>query len=245
MLVPIESICVVPAEPDNDLKFAASYATEEINHMSGIRPFIADPTLIPNSRYSIIIAWHNEDNCPSQDSYVLSFKETSTTISSRSKRGLLFGIGRFLRNSPIKSACLEIPERLDLQATPSSLIRGHQIGYGQLSNSMDSWTTTQFDRYIRDLIMFGCNGIEIEYKPNPSPHHTLPFDEMATEISRIATRYDLDCTLWIPNLGDESHYIDPISSKHELNSRKSFFSILEKISAITIPGGDPGKLRPK
>ena len=61
MLVPIESISIVPAEPDNDLKFAASYATEEINHMSGIRPFIADPTLIPNSRYSIIIAWHNEE----------------------------------------------------------------------------------------------------------------------------------------------------------------------------------------
>ena len=245
MLVPIESISIVPAEPDNNLKFAASYAMEEINLMSGIRPSIADPTLIPKSRYTIIIAWHNEDNYPSQDSYTLSFNETSATISSGSKRGLLFGIGRFLRNSPIKSTCLEIPEGLNLQTTPSSLIRGHQIGYGKLSNSMDSWTTTQFDRYIRDLIMFGCNAIEIEYKPDPSPHHTLPFDEMAAEISRIATRYDLDCTLWIPNLGDESQYIDPISSKHELNRRKSFFSILEKISAITIPGGDPGMLRPK
>ena len=82
MLVPIESIFIVPAEPDNDLKFAASYVMEEINLMSGIRPSIADPTLIPNSQYAIIIAWHNEDNYLSQDSYALSFNETSTTISS-------------------------------------------------------------------------------------------------------------------------------------------------------------------
>ena len=241
MRILVQSIQVVVAEDDDDLEFAAAYAVDEIAYVCGVRP-----TLGPSSKreitFTLCVARREG---VADDSYAITSDQTSLTIHSSSKRGLLFGIGRFLRLSHLVDACLNIPTNLDRVWSPASHIRGHQIGYGHLSNSMDSWSVAQFDRYIRDLILFGCNAIEIEYKPDPSPHHILSFDEMAVELSVLAARYDLDCTLWIPNWGDETHYLDPVQSGLELEDRRRFFSLLPRITAITVPGGDPGSLRPQ
>ncbi len=240
MQIPVETIHIAAAEADDDLTFAAVYAADEIAYVSGVRPHVT-PRSNPEGFYTLRV--DRRDGLPA-DSYTITSDEASLTISSSSRRGLLFGIGRFLRLSPFRDDCLDIPADLDLQFSPSSRIRGYQIGYGHLSNSMDSWSVAQFDRYIRDLVLFGCNAIEIEYKPDPSPHHKLPFDEMTAELSILAARYDLDCTVWIPNWEDEAYYLDTVASGRELEDRGRFFHILPKISAITVPGGDPGKLSP-
>ena len=242
MLRPIQSLCLVADERDTELAFAAHFAAEEIARLSGLRPPIVDrPEAVP---FAIILAWFPEDREGTPDSYELFSSDASVTVTSASMRGLLYGIGRLLRLCPVQEGCLNIPAQLRLKSNPYSRVRGHQIGYGRLSNSMDSWTVEQFDRYIRDLILFGCNTIEIEYKPDPSPHHVLPFATMVSEISRIAARYDLDCTLWIPNWQDETFYRDRRSSSRELEKFRGLFANLPKISAITVPGGDPGSLRP-
>lgn len=240
MQVPIQSIQIVAAATDDDLAFVAAFAANEIACVSGVRPTVVSST-VSEMPYTLCVARREGLG---DDTYTLISDDTSLTISSSSRRGLLFGIGRFLRLSPAGDGCLDIPLGLDREWTPTSRIRGHQIGYGHLSNSMDSWSVAQFDRYIRDLILFGCNAIEIEYKPDPSPHHKLSFDEMATELSVMAVRYDLDCTLWIPNWGDEPHYHEALTSGQELEDRERFFRLLPRISGITVPGGDPGSLRP-
>ena len=244
MLRPIESLCLAVEERDTKLAFAADFAAEEIERLSGRRPPVVAPSEVSTFSFSIEFAWFPKDRKGAEDSYELSSSDASVTIFSSSMRGLLFGIGRFLRMSPMHERSLDIPSRLRLKTDPFSLVRGHQIGYGRLSNSMDSWSVEQFDRYIRDLILFGCNAIEIEYKPDASPHHILPFAQMVSEISRIAARYDLDCTLWIPNWEDESYYRDRRSSNEELSKCRRLFAALPRISAITVPGGDPGSLRP-
>jgi hypothetical protein len=243
-VVPIESLCIVPAKPKGDLEFAAAFAVEEIERVSGIRPPLVAPSETSDFGFAIILDRFAGRKNDVDDSYSLSSGDAFVTISAASKRGLLFGIGRFLRLSPVHAGSLEIPSGIDLEYSPSSRIRGHQIGYGHLSNCMDSWSGAQFERHIRDLILFGCNWIEIEYKPDPSPHHRMSCDEMNAAISGIAARYDLDCTVWIPNWGGESHYLDPDSSRNELAERRRFFSSLPRVSAITVPGGDPGRLRP-
>lgn len=244
MLRPLHSLCLVVDGPDADLTFAAEFAVEEIKRLSGIRPPVVNPLEVRPFKFAIVFAQLPKDRARDEDSYELSSSDASVTIASSSIRGLLYGIGRFLRISPFKDGCLEIPSQLHFKTTPVSQIRGHQIGYGHLSNSMDSWTTRQFDRYIRDLILFGCNTIEIEYKPDPSPHHLLPFEEMVSEISRIAAYYHLGCTLWIPNWQDESCYRDQRSSNRELRNYQRLFESIPKLSSITVPGGDPGSLRP-
>ena len=244
MLRPIQSLCLVADERDTELTFAAVFAAEEITRLSDLRPPIVDRSEVVPFPFTIILAWFHDDREGVEDSYELFSSDASVTITSASMRGLLYGIGRLLRLSPVQRGCLNIPTQFRLESDPYSRVRGHQIGYGRLSNSMDSWTVEQFDRYIRDLILFGCNTIEIEYKPDPSPYHILPFVTMVSEISRIATRYDLDCTLWIPNWEDETYYRDRRSSNRELGKYRYLFESFPKISAITVPGGDPGSLRP-
>ena len=245
MLIPIEKVSILLLQADNDLKFAASFVAQEIRHLCGFHPSIILSPHHPNFGYAILIEWYQLGHDGCGDSHLLSFNQTGVAIRASTKRGLLFAIGRFLRYCPIKSKRLEVPGELELASVPASRIRGYQIGYGKLSNSMDSWSVAQFDRHIRDLIIFGCNSIEIEYKPDSSPHHILPFHQMMTEICGLAARYNLDCTLWIPNLEAASYYLDPRFSQRELEQRRELFSSMPKLSAITVPGGDPGQLRPQ
>ena len=223
MLIPIEKVSILLLQADNDLKFSASFAAQEIRHLCGFHPSIILSPHHPNFDYAILIEWYQPGHDGCGDSYVLSFNQTGVAIRASTKRGFLFAIGRFLRYCPIKSKCLEVPGKLELASVPASRILGYQIGYGKLSNSMDSWSVAQFDRHIRDLIIFGCNSIEIEYKPNSSPHHILPFHQMITEICGLAARYNLDCTLRIPNLELVSYYLDPRFSQCELEQPWSYF----------------------
>ena len=244
-LISIDSLRVVAAERDRDLEFAADFAADEIERLSGVRPPRVDPLEVSDEHFAVFFQLRSSEEDGFDESYRLSSSEGFVKITASSKCGLLFAVGRLLRLCSFRAGELEITIGLDLEFRPKSRIRSHQIGYGHLSNSMDSWAVAQFDRYIRDLVLFGCNAIEIEYKPDDSPHHILPFEAMMAEISAITARYGLDCTIWVPNWEDEAHYLDPERSDRELRDLGRFLATLPNLSAITVPGGDPGSLRPR
>lgn len=167
-------------------------------------------------------------------------------IAGHDERGALYGVGYLLRKSEMRTNQILVPANLGISSTPEYPIRGHQLGYRPKTNAYDAWTVAQFDRYIRDLAIFGVNSIEI-LPPRTDDDATsvnmkLPAIKMIAEQSRICKEYGLDVWMWYPNMGTD--YTSPDSIKKELNEREKVFSVLPKLDALFVPGGDPGDLEP-
>ena len=97
---------------------------------------------------------------------------------------------------------VHLPEGLDLASTPKYPLRGHQLGYRPKTNSYDAWDLPQWERYIRDLAVFGTNAIELipprSDDDADSPHFPLPPLEMMAGMSQICDDYGLDVWIWYP-----------------------------------------------
>lgn len=172
--------------------------------------------------------------------------EKTLVIVGKDARGILYGVGRFLRNAEMQDGSVQIPAQLALSTSPRYPIRGHQLGYRPKTNAYDAFSVAQFDQYIRDLAIFGANSIEIMPPRTDddftSPHMKLPAIKMIVEQSRICKEYGLDVSMWYPNLGKD--YAHPDSIQKELKEREEIFSILPKLNAVFVPAGDPGDLEP-
>jgi hypothetical protein len=177
---------------------------------------------------------------------VVLSSEKTVLIAGKDARGILYGIGRFLRNAEMRDGSIQIPARLALSTSPRYPVRGHQLGYRPKTNAYDAFTVAMFDQYIRDLAIFGANSIEIMPPRTDddftSPHMKLPAIKMIVEQSRICKEYGLDVSIWYPNLGKD--YAHPDSVQKELKEREEIFSILPKLNAVFVPAGDPGDLEP-
>lgn len=167
-------------------------------------------------------------------------ERTVVWVLGADARGTLFGAGGVLRAlqwAPGEAA--RLPGDLDVATAPHYAIRGHQLGYRQQANSYDGWTDAQFDRYIRELALFGNNAIEgIPLQDSRvSPVFTLPRAAMNRRISEICARYDLDYWLWMPA---EIDLAQPARRAQELETVDALFRDLPRLDAIFFPGGDPG-----
>ncbi len=132
-------------------------------------------------------------------------------------------------------------------SAPKYPLRGHQLGYRPKTNSYDAWDLAQWERYIRELALFGTNAIELipprsDDAPD-SPHFPLPPLEMMAGMSKICGDYDLDVWIWYPAM--DSDYADPRTVEHALAEWAEVFRRLPRIDAVFVPGGDPGHTRPK
>ena len=76
-------------------------------------------------------------------------------------RGVLFGVGRLLREIHLARDVAHVSSSLDLTTSPKYPLRGHQLGYRPKVNSYDGWTAALWEQYIRDLAVFGTNSIEL------------------------------------------------------------------------------------
>lgn len=160
-------------------------------------------------------------------------------IISSDKRGLLYGVGKFLRMLEWGNQFVHIPNEVELTSSPHYPIRGHQLGYRNRANSWDAWSPEQFDQYIRELAIFGANSIEnIPFEDDTkSPHMLLPRDEMNIILSQICAKYDLNYWIWTPadfDLNDNKKRVAALK-KHE-----TLFKESPRVSAVFFPGGDPG-----
>lgn len=183
-----------------------------------------------------------------QDGFKLLILDDGKTIlvAGHDSRGVLYGVGKLLRSLEMESGQIVLSEALKISSTPKYPIRGHQLGYRPKTNAYDAWTVAQYDSYIRDLAIFGANSIEIMPPRTDddftSVHMKLPAIEMIAQQSRICKEYGLDVWMWYPNMC--SDYASPDSIKKELAEREQIFSVLPKLDALFVPGGDPGDLEP-
>lgn len=159
-------------------------------------------------------------------------------------RGVLFGAGRLLRLLDWGTRRVSLATATDVSTSPAYPIRGHQLGYRARANSYDAWNAATYEQYVRDLILFGCNAIEnIPFEDDqPSPHMTVPRDEMNKILSQICDRYDLDYWVWTPVVFDLH---DQAQRAVELQRHESLYAACPRLDAVFVPGGDPGANPPE
>ena len=46
-------------------------------------------------------------------------------------------------------------------SAPAYPMRGHQLAFRAISDSYDGWSVAEMQQYIRDLVLFGVNQIEL------------------------------------------------------------------------------------
>lgn len=167
-------------------------------------------------------------------------------VVGHDSRGVLYGVGKLLRNLHMTQGQVLLPSNLEIASSPTFPIRGHQLGYRPKTNAYDAFSVDQFDDYIRDLAVFGANSIEIMPPRTDddftSVHMEIPAFEMIVEQSKICDRYGMEVWMWYPNMG--SDYTNPDSLQIEIDERRKIFKALPRLDNLFVPGGDPGDLDP-
>jgi hypothetical protein len=167
-------------------------------------------------------------------------------IVGNDSRGFMYGVGRLLRTFEFRNHRLFFPNDLQIVTAPQYPIRGVQLAYRSLPNTYDKWDIRQFDQYIREMIIFGANAIEIhpgfEDDRDRNELMTTPPQKMMFELTALLDEYDLDVWMWYPAL--ETNYEDPVVLNNALKERKEIFKKCKRLDALFVPGGDPGETPP-
>jgi len=172
---------------------------------------------------------------------------TTVFVVGNDERGVLFGVGRLLRELHMQRGSVKVDDNWGIATAPKYPLRGHQLGYRPKTHSYDAWDLPVWEQYYRDLAVFGCNAVELipprSDDDADSPHFPRPPMEMMTGMSRLADEYGLDVWIWYPAM--DKDYSDPKTVEFALREWGEVFSKLPRIDAVFVPGGDPGHTQPK
>ncbi len=155
-------------------------------------------------------------------------------------RGILYGVGKLLRSLHFSFGNMWLTEGIKTSETPTYSIRGHQLGYRNLNNTYDAWNVKQYEKYIRELALFGANSIEYvapnseNYKQNKLM--TISPDDMLQANSQICKNYGMDVWIWYP-VGAEVLLSSELT-KQQLKQRERIFKLLPKLDAVFVPGAE-------
>ncbi len=177
---------------------------------------------------------------------LVSRTRSTVVVSGNDERGVLFGVGRLLRELRMSRGQVRIPADFREDSAPETPLRGHQLGYRPKTNSYDAWDLKQWEQYYRDLAVFGTNAIELipprSDDDADSPHFPVPPMQMMVDMSRVADEYGLDVWIWYPAM--DKDYSDPQTVAFALKEWEEVYRRLPRIDVIFVPGGDPGHTHP-
>src|SRR6266571_556815 len=259
-----KAVVVFPQNMSGPEKKAVTMLVEEVDKRTGIRwerasswPASPMPVIVvgPVSELRSFAAEFCEDLSNNRrgegpEGYRICVKRRNDTrvvlVAGNDARGVLFGIGHLLRVMRMTPGAVSLPDNFNVATVPRYRLRGHQLGYRPKTNSYDAWDVARWEQYIRDLIVFGCNAIELipprSDDDADSPHFPLPPMEMMMQMSRLADEYGLDIWIWYPAMDPD--YGDPKTVEFALKEWGEVFKKLPRIDAVFVPGGDPGHTRP-
>lgn len=168
-------------------------------------------------------------------------------VAGNDARGVLFGAGKLLRIMDYRRDTVLMPVKIDIATAPRYPLRGHQMGYRPKTNSYDGWSVAMWEQYIRDLVVFGTNAIElippVSDDDRDSPHFQKAPMDMMIEMSRLAKAYGIECWVWYPAL--EKDYTNKAFVNKALKDWGEVLRQLPRVDALFVPGGDPGHTDPK
>jgi hypothetical protein len=137
-----------------------------------------------------------------------------------------------------------LEQSLDFASSPRQSIRGHQLGYRNTNNTLDAWDVRKYEKYIRDLVIFGTNAIETIplNDGDKSPLMPVPPAEMNIHISEICAAYGIENWIWTPATCDLK---DKVLRDRELLKNEKIYKELPQLDGVFFPGGDPGENHPR
>jgi hypothetical protein len=259
-----EAVVVAPASLSGPAKRAVVMLVEEVHKRSQIRwecrsswptngPVIAVGPRSALEQFAGEYAKELQDagDAGAAEGYRICVKQgpgkTAVFVVGNDTRGVLYGVGRLLRELRLGSDRVALAEGLNVVSAPKYPLRGHQLGYRPKTNSYDAWDLPVWEQYLRDLVVFGCNAIELipprSDDDADSPHFPRPPMEMLAGMSRLAGEYGLEVWIWYPAL--DKDYSDPRTVELALQEWQEVFKRLPRLDAVFVPGGDPGHTPPR
>ncbi len=165
-------------------------------------------------------------------------------IIGADERGILYGIGKLLRTVIMTRKKIFLENPLDIASSPMQSIRGHQLGYRNTNNSTDAWDVEKYEQYIRDLVIFGTNSIEMIPGEDEPRNVLMPLapQEMNLKVSEICAMYGIDYWVWTPAGCDLK---DTVLRRKQLDYYNKFYKNCPKLDNVFFPGGDPGDNHPR
>jgi hypothetical protein len=164
-----------------------------------------------------------------------------TRVIGHDDLGVLFGIGHLLRNLEMRPGKISLLITDPVITAPKYPMRAHQLGFRYTANSWDSWTPKQFDQYIRDLAVFGANGIELipelDSTLKDSPHMKMTMWDMNIEMAKITASYGMEVLLWVPLLEEVD---TQAKTDAELARWRAMYESIPVVHHVQVPSGDPG-----
>jgi len=249
---------------------AADMLVEEVEKRSGIRwPITTQPagrngaavlvgsrTRLPPGAEAVPLDFPvGPESKPIADGFVLKSSSVKKSVRifaiGTDSRGTLFAAGRLLRHLRVDADKLRIPPT-DISTAPHRGLRGHQLGWRPKSNTYDRWGIKEFEQYVRDLIVWGTNAIElIPLDPDGDFEQSTEFN---ARLAEMIGSYGLEVWLWYPfddripsairgskqKPGDNACPSESDERAFLLKRRTDLFKRFKRLDAVFIPGGDPG-----
>ena len=163
-------------------------------------------------------------------------------LVGRDERAVLFAAGRLMLATRMGQGLLGLPADYAIATAPRYPIRGHQIGFRNLSHCYDAWTPDIYEQYMRELAVFGANAFETTSFSDPGlydgPHAKVSRGEMAVEWSRICGEYGYDFWLFTSALGGTG--ASPEELEKELEERLIPLRTIPHLDHLYLTGGDGG-----
>ena len=187
------------------------------------------------------VVFLEDPSFPTADAFRVSLTDGAMTVSAAGVRGMIYGIGLFLRKTAYRDGRAALLFDISGDYAPDKPIRGHQTGYRPLTNTYDAWTLEQFDRYYLDLMYFGANTVEhIPGEWGATKRNELMRYDAPELLSATAARMDaldLNVSLWYPN--------SEKTAEEALTNREKVFRETPRVDYLFPPGSDPGELSPE
>lgn len=169
---------VLPGTKSQLVDTYVQLARQHIARLTGLELQVSD--LLPESGEAIILVQKgspgrlnpslideiNQGDSPGAEGYQLIITGDETrpviVVAGADDRGVLYGVGRLLRNLLLEPGKIEIkPGFKGGSYTPALSIRGTHLSYTDQSTTYDAWTNQQFEQYLSELAWFGVNTLSL------------------------------------------------------------------------------------
>ena len=237
------SRAVIVAKPE--LAKAATMLSGEIARRCGVT--LAVTTELPASVPVILLDTATVPAVPDKPDGYGVWVENGTTqtprvhLTGHDARGALFAAGRLIRLLDFGAGSVSLAPDTHIATAPAYPQRGTQIGYRDTANSYDAWDMPQFEQYVRDMILFGANSIELipslDLGEMDGKVMKRPVWDATIDQAKVVNAYGLDLWFWMAALKDLSK---PQEAQAELERWGRLFKSIDRIGGVFVPGGDDG-----
>lgn len=211
---------------------AAEFFAEEIELRTGFNPEIVNKVPADN-----FVSLRIEDESESEE-YSVEHNNNTVVITAHRLRSLIYGFAEFLKKAVYENDRIFLVKDISIKRNPSMQIRGHQLSYTDMNNTVDMWGKAEYERYIRDLMLFGTNMVEADSGVREEKSTLMRFSqkEMLIAMSEICVDYDIDLSVW-HELWSKDSDEETMDKMHKL------YDDLPKLDVLFPPGGDPGDMQ--